>query len=567
MPLEGVSGEVIAKQAADMADQFSQIMQTGDPNGVLYGVFGPQYQEIMSGAIPGSEAYRQISEYIKDRVMDSNKDNLNWARDEEGQIDPHIDAQIQAHLDRGLSHTIGKSQLLSDGMWSYNMKEAERLQKAEEPPEAEPIVSPTPIAGPDMHNDLGNAYTSAGNIISGNTKVPTIHSSREEHEDYAMANIIRAVRDGEDLKLADSGEQAAYDIYKMIYAGDVEAIDTYISNSNNASLNNVIIEAAKDFGVDIKSQIQEVSNVDKRNRNMSSLSAPGTDVVASNILKKLLPTNSHIKMLKGLKDTFDADTPEKEQRLGEAVEQFGKNHSIISGTSYIFDDALRATYQERAVTQTSRDLHSANASIYQTDASGKSKDVKLKDLDKKVIDQLAKPSSSDVQGVVMHKGKPSYRTVQTIDGVTYNVYIPAIDLEAPFAVSTAVEEVIREGVTEVTKIPYQGRTLHAVPVYDKVGNKGYNVAIVETVKNSNGEEELIEHSFEELYKTDFRNLEKTYAIRSTRQNMKVTDEIDKIKKEGIENLEYNTDGSLNIKKAPFESVQNTPGRDTSTETF
>lgn len=49
--------------------------------------------------------------------------------------------------------------------------------------------------------------------------------------------------------------------------------------------------------------------------------------------------------------------------------------------------------------------------------------------------------------------------------------------------------------------------------------------------------------------------------------MKVTDEIDKIKKEGIENLEYNTDGSLNIKKAPFESVQNTPGRDTSTETF
>lgn len=249
---------------------------------------------------------------------------------------------------------------------------------------------------------------------------------------------------------------------------------------------------------------------------MSSLSAPGTDVVASNILKKLLPTNSHIKMLKGLKDTFDADTPEKEQRLGKAVEQFGKNHSIISGTSFIFDDALRAKYQERAVTQTSRDLHSANASIYQTNASGKSKDVKLKDLDKKVIDQLAKPSSSDVLGVAMHKGKPSYRTVQTIEGDTYNVYIPAIDLEAPFAVSTAVEGVIREGVTEVTKIPYQGRTLHAVPVYDKVGNKGYNVAIVETVKNSNGEEEFIEHSFEELYKTDFRNLEKTYANRSTK---------------------------------------------------
>lgn len=399
------------------------------------------------------------------------------------------------------------------------MKEAERLRAAEEAEElleAEQMVSPTPIAGPDMHNDLGNAYTSAGNIISGNTEVPTILSSRGEHEDYAMGNIIRAVRDGEDLKLEDSGERAAYDIYKMIHAGDAEAIDTYISNSNNASLNNVIIEAAKDFDMDIKSQIQEVSNVDKRNRNMSSLSAPGTDVVASNILKKLLPTNSHIKMLKGLKDTFDADTPEKEQRLGKAVEQFGKNHSIISGTSFIFDDALRAKYQERAVTQTSRDLHSANASIYQTNASGKSKDVKLKDLDKKVIDQLAKPSSSDALGVVMHKGKPSYRTVQTIEGDTYNVYIPAIDLEAPFAVSTAVEGVIREGVTAVTKIPYQGRTLHAVPVYDKVGNKGYNVAIVETVKNSNGEEELIEHSFEELYKTDFRNLEKTYAIRSTR---------------------------------------------------
>lgn len=517
MPLEGVSGEMLAKQAADMADQYSQILQTGDPQGVLPSMFGYQYQEIMSGAIPGSQAYKDISEYIKNAVLESNKDNLNWARGEDGQIDAHIDSQIQAHLDRGLSHTIGKSQLLSDGMWSYNMKEAERKRIEEEKgPEAEPIVSPTPIAGPDMHNDLGNAYTSAGNIISGNTEVPTIHSSREEHEDYAMANIIRAVRDGEDLKLGDSGEQAAYDIYKMIHAGDAEAIDTYISNSNNASLNNVIIEAAKDFGMDIKSQIQEVSNVDKRNRNMSSLSAPGTDVVASNILKKLLPTNSHIKMLKGLKDTFDADTPEKEQRLGEAVEQFGKNHSIISGTSYIFDDALRAEYQKRAVTQTTRDLHSGNASIYQTNASGKSKDVKLKDLDKKVIDQLAKPSSSDVQGVAMHKGKPSYRTVQTIDGVTYNVYIPAIDLEAPFAVSTAVEGVIREGVTEVTKIPYQGRTLHAVPVYDKVGNKGYNVAIVETVKNSNGEEELIEHSFEELYKTDFRNLEKTYANRSTR---------------------------------------------------
>ena len=517
MSLEGVSGEMLAKQAADMADQFSQIMQTGDPQGVLQSVFGPQYQEIMSGAIPGSEAYRQISEYIKKSVLDSNKDNLNWARDEEGQIDPHTNSQIQAHLDRGLSHTIGKSQLLSDGMWSYNMKEAERKRiEAEKVPEAEPMVSPTPIAGPDMHNDLGNAYTSAGNIISGNTATPTALSSRGEHEDYAMGNIIRAVRDGKDLKLGDSGEQAAYDIYKMIHAGDAVAIDNYISNSNNASLNNIIIKAVKDFDVDIKSQIQEVSNEDKRNRNKSSLSAPGTDVVAANILKKLLPTNSHIKMLQGLKNTFDADTPEKEQRLGNAVEQFGKNHSIISGTSHIFDDALRAKYQERAATQTSRDLHSANASIYQTDASGKSKDLKLKDLDKKVVDQLAKPSSTDVLGIAMHKGKPSYRIVQTIEGNTYNVYIPAIDLEAPFAVSTAVEGVIRGGVTEVTKIPYQGRTLHAVPVYDKEGNKGYNVAIVETIKNSNGEEELIEHSFEELYKTDFRNLEKTYATRSTK---------------------------------------------------
>lgn len=49
--------------------------------------------------------------------------------------------------------------------------------------------------------------------------------------------------------------------------------------------------------------------------------------------------------------------------------------------------------------------------------------------------------------------------------------------------------------------------------------------------------------------------------------MKVTDEIDKIKKEGIENLEYNSDGSLNVAYTTPEQVFNTPGRDTSLETF
>ena len=213
MPLEGVSGEMLAKQAADMADQYSQILQTGDPQGVLPSMFGYQYQEIMSGAIPGSQAYKDISEYIKNAVLESNKDNLNWARGEDGQIDAHIDSQIQAHLDRGLSHTIGKSQLLSDGMWSYNMKEAERIRAAEEveEPTVPPPIPSTRIPGEfvinskvsELFNDFDNRNTN--NRLEALT-APTYEEFKNRLED-------KGERLSGDTKLGSDN----FDPYKAAY--------------------------------------------------------------------------------------------------------------------------------------------------------------------------------------------------------------------------------------------------------------------------------------------------------------------------------------------------------------
>ena len=204
MPLEGVSGEVIAKQAADMADQFSQIIQTGDPQGVLPSMFGYQYQEIMSGAIPGSEAYKDISKYIKNAVLESNKDNLNWARGEDGQIDAHIDSQIQAHLDRGLSHTIGKSQLLSDGMWSYNMKEAERIRAAEEAeePTLPPPIPSTRIPGEFVPNHNMSKVFKEYNTMNTNNHLEALtapsyeeYKNRREDKGASLSGDTRITSD------------------------------------------------------------------------------------------------------------------------------------------------------------------------------------------------------------------------------------------------------------------------------------------------------------------------------------------------------------------------------------
>lgn len=50
--------------------------------------------------------------------------------------------------------------------------------------------------------------------------------------------------------------------------------------------------------------------------------------------------------------------------------------------------------------------------------------------------------------------------------------------------------------------------------------------------------------------------------------MKVTDEIDKIKKEGIENVQYNSDGTLALPEGDISDFKvHAPGRDTSHETF
>lgn len=50
--------------------------------------------------------------------------------------------------------------------------------------------------------------------------------------------------------------------------------------------------------------------------------------------------------------------------------------------------------------------------------------------------------------------------------------------------------------------------------------------------------------------------------------MKVTDEIDRIKKEGIENVQYNSDGTLALPEGDISDFKvHAPGRDTSHETF
>lgn len=305
----------------------------------------------------------------------------------------------------------------------------------------------------------------------------------------------------------------------MFTNNDSKAIEEYIKGNNNIAMNNVIIAAAKEYGIKIDSKIEEPTSTDLAYANKGTASSTSPSMTVKNILERTLPGARHVKLLEGLKKTFDVDTPEKEQKLARALKDFGEHQSIMSGTSHFYDDALRTQYQEKAAVQASRDLHSANVSIMQIDSDGKSKEVSLKDLDKSVIDKLAKPTGSDVLGVSFHKGKPMYRIVQTIDGVTYNVHIPSIDLEVPFGVSTAVNNTIWKGVTEPTKIPIHNRNLYAVPEYDKEGNRGYNVAIIEILDDidpETGKKKQVKHSFESLYKQDFRNLEKTYANKSTK---------------------------------------------------
>ena len=50
--------------------------------------------------------------------------------------------------------------------------------------------------------------------------------------------------------------------------------------------------------------------------------------------------------------------------------------------------------------------------------------------------------------------------------------------------------------------------------------------------------------------------------------MKVTDEIDKIKKEGIDNVEYDSDGNIKTERGTLETLQaSSPNRNTQAETF
>lgn len=50
--------------------------------------------------------------------------------------------------------------------------------------------------------------------------------------------------------------------------------------------------------------------------------------------------------------------------------------------------------------------------------------------------------------------------------------------------------------------------------------------------------------------------------------MKVTDEIDKIKKEGIDNVEYDSDGNIRTERGTLETLQaSSPNRNTQAETF
>ena len=72
---QGISGAMVTKQAADMAEQISQKAQSGDPqtHAMLKGMFGPQYYQVINkyGMDPTSNdpAVQKYKNYIRNSVL------------------------------------------------------------------------------------------------------------------------------------------------------------------------------------------------------------------------------------------------------------------------------------------------------------------------------------------------------------------------------------------------------------------------------------------------------------------------------------------------------------------
>lgn len=117
--MQGVSGNEIAKQTAEMAQQYSQLAKTREGRQLMADQFGFQYQEhwVDRGFIPGSPEAKQFEDHIKQSVLASNQ--INWANEEQMKL---IDNSIQ----RGMSALIGKSDVntLKDTGRDFRMQQA-----------------------------------------------------------------------------------------------------------------------------------------------------------------------------------------------------------------------------------------------------------------------------------------------------------------------------------------------------------------------------------------------------------------------------------------------------------
>lgn len=253
--MQGVSGNEIAKQTAEMAQQYSQLAKTREGRQLLEDQFGFQYQEhwVDRGFIPGSPEAKQFEDHIKQSVLASNQ--INWANEEQMKL---IDNSIQ----RGMSALIGKSDVntLKDAGRDFRMQQA-LIRAGQETPSNIPGFSVQP-----------------GDVYNRDKRTQTIKEKNASLLDYYNTGNIGILDRGNPTTMKiykDTKEM--YDKFKH---KSVEEINNYFNDPKNKI--EIIKAINSDVGMsspkkDITQQVlegvlalKEINNFDTTNETIAS---------------------------------------------------------------------------------------------------------------------------------------------------------------------------------------------------------------------------------------------------------------------------------------------------------
>lgn len=537
---QGVSGDQLRKQAADIAGQFAQKLSTGELRPLLETRFGAMnYERMISyGLTPGTEEYAALQELIREQVLGST--DLSWANEQQIR-------ELDSFIAQGVTAAIGKDdiQMIDNKMFNYNMGEAQaarafgnqialqdrqfnqqkemaefNYQKAMD---MEEWRTQRALALQGMKNAAKSGATGMGNSFNPFTSVdrPLRNTGNKQEvdkyineslsKDTTQTKAVATAKTGNDYLRATSGQSVG-----KAFGNNRERNEMAIAIDAFNQIEGLDAQKQQELLDKIQSELGEAAGAtnlfNEGTRALpgilaAAMFAPESQALMFNVIKGYIPAVAMLS-LKG--DTEGPRFSGILENLAKIPEMRAANNSIPEIKAYYKDKGInlkdeelesivRAEYRNRSYLGETieRDTSAATSAQEKREADALLANVStsggiIKDPKGKITranDPKSKLTNEDYKNAVFkghvpynseYGGSSTYEYTVTKDGKDYEISLPSKLLTNSYGLYSTIIGSIKQGFSPVKTINYGGETYKLTT--DVTPNGGFSY----TVTDENG---------------------------------------------------------------------------------